>query len=794
MELIAHLRPADGVEEGRYELQTLREHCAGAAEYASAALSSIGLSNTARLCGMIHDMGKATELFNKYIRSDGAMSRGSVNHTFAAVRYMIEKFHGNSKIFSELIAYAAGAHHGQFDAVNEDHGSGFDYRLTKEDIFYGEAAENFTRECFSGDEIEALFEKAQSELETVVEKISASSAAEFELGLLARLLLSAVIEGDRRDTAEFMENMRFSDVRADWNKCLQHIEAKLNEFPCDKPIDRARRDISDTCRAAAQGKPGIYRLNVPTGGGKTLSGLRFAVAHAMKNNSNRLIFTSPLLSILDQNAEVIRSFVGDDRIITEHHSNVVHDESESDDELRRSQLLTENWSSPIIITTMVQLLDTLFSGRTSCIRRMQALCNSVIVIDEVQTVPSDMLSLFNTAVNFLARICRATVILCSATQPCLESAEHPIELPITDIAPLSEETLQVFRRTKIINGGRMKLTDIPEFVKEKGDSFGSALVICNLKKQAAFLFQALSDSGAAVYHLSAGMCMAHRKATLKAINTALQKRREHPESAPEVICVSTQVIEAGVDVSFGCVIRLCAGLDSIVQAAGRCNRNGEFNGKAPVYVIKCVPEDISRLREIKDGQIAALSLLSDYGNHPEKYPLGLTSDAAVSSYYSRLYSNAKQHEQDFVTKVGNSACTLFDLLSQNNFFANNDIYIRKFGGRFILKQAFKTAGDHFSVFGENTVDVIVPYKEGKELILKLGSKRAEHDIEYAKKLLDSAKSYTVSIYENQQRALCEKGALFTVAHSAVFVLDEAFYDSENLGFIPDGREQELLLY
>ena len=111
MELIAHLRLADGVEEGRYELQTLREHCAGAAEYASAALSSIGLSNTARLCGMIHDMGKATELFNKYIRSDGAMSRGSVNHTFAAVRYMIEKFHGNSKIFSELIAYAVGAHH-----------------------------------------------------------------------------------------------------------------------------------------------------------------------------------------------------------------------------------------------------------------------------------------------------------------------------------------------------------------------------------------------------------------------------------------------------------------------------------------------------------------------------------------------------------------------------------------------------------------------------------------------------------------------------------------------------------
>ena len=553
----------------------------------------------------------------------------------------------------ELLAYAVGAHHGQFDAVNDDHKNGFEHRLTKDGIDYDEAKKNFNKYCFSDAELKLQFNEAAEQLTKIIAGIrernpkrSARQAEEYEfqISLLARLLLSAVIEGDRRDTAEFMENMEFPQVEADWDECLGHIEEKLGKFSNTRPIDVARKQISDICRAAAEEEPGIFRLNVPTGAGKTLSGLRFAVAHAKAYRKKRIIFTSPLLSILDQNAKIIREFIGDDSIITEHHSNVALDE-EFADELKRAQLLTENWSSPVIITTLVQLLDTLFAGKTSCIRRMHALCDSLIVIDEVQTVPNEMLSLFNTAVNFLSEVCGATIVLCSATQPCLEQTAHPMTENIKDIVPFGEELWRVFKRTQIIDKGGMRLDTIPAFIAEQLDRTDSLLVICNLKKQAAYLFTEMKLENTVIFHLSAGMCMAHRMAVISEINGALEKKRTDP-NAPKVVCISTQVIEAGVDGSFGCVIRLCAGLDSVIQAAGRCNRNGELNGAADVFIINCRGEDLGMLRSIKDGKMACMSLLSDYKYHPEKYLSGLTSDEAVYAYYKKLYIQSDIGAQD----------------------------------------------------------------------------------------------------------------------------------------------------
>ncbi|MBQ2726264.1 MAG: DEAD/DEAH box helicase family protein, partial [Clostridia bacterium] len=240
----------------------------------------------------------------------------------------------------------------------------------------------------------------------------------FLYGLLVRLLTSAVMEGDRRDTAEFMSGAVYPP-EADqnlWQTLLAGMEAKLNTLDSSSPINAARRKISDICREAAGKHSGVYRLNVPTGGGKTLSALRYALAHAEKYSKKRIIFTFPLLSVLEQNSDAIRKYTGDDFVL-EHHSNAVQ-EKISPEKLDDYELLTENWSSPIIITTLVQLLNTMFDGKTSSVRRFHALTDTVIVIDEVQTVPGNMLTLFNLAVTFLAEFCNTTVLLCSATQPC----------------------------------------------------------------------------------------------------------------------------------------------------------------------------------------------------------------------------------------------------------------------------------------------------------------------------------------------------------------------------------------
>jgi CRISPR-associated endonuclease/helicase Cas3 len=382
----------------------------------------------------VHDCGKFKDEFARYLQDPNGI-RGSVNHTFAGCRLLLERYHGQTeepfrKLSAELLALAVGSHHGLFDCVGEDKQSGFSHRMTKKEIGYEESVRNFLSECASKAELDDLFRRATEELTAVFERIAGEDGQEvfFRTGLLARLLLSALIEADRRDTAEFMGNLppksEPEDLHAFWTPYLNRVEEKLDHFPADTPICLARREISDRCRAFAENPGGIYQLNIPTGGGKTLTSLRYALAHAAKWGKKRLIFTSPLLSILEQNAAVLRSFLDDDSIILEHHSNVIR--TEESGELDHRELAVESWDAPVIITTLVQLLNTLFDGKTTAIRRFQGLCRSVIVIDEVQTVPAHMLSLFNLAVDFLVKVCGATVVLCSATQPCLERTEHPL--------------------------------------------------------------------------------------------------------------------------------------------------------------------------------------------------------------------------------------------------------------------------------------------------------------------------------------------------------------------------------
>lgn len=798
MEYPAHIRKVDG----KKYIQTVEEHCHGVAEIAAELLRDIGLEKTAYLAGIIHDLGKFSENFKNYIEkaADGEkVQRGSVNHTFAGVRFLLEKhsdeqLSGFSDIVLEILAYAVGAHHGLFDCVDDNNNNGFTKRIQKEGIDYLNAAQEFLKICCSKQDIEDLLKQSEKEFFPVfneIEKLADNADAKiqntqitFYIGFLARLILSAIIEADRSDTSQFMNGYSEKTVKnisEIWINCIKNVEQKLSTMPLDKPINETRAQISALCAEAGNLESGIYRLNLPTGAGKTLTSLRYALHHALKHNKKRIIFTMPLLSIIEQNAGIIHEYIGNEDILLEHHSNVI--ETDETGELDKRELLIESWNVPIIITTMVQLLNTLFAGKTSNIRRMQALCNSIIVIDEVQTVPDKMLSLFNLALNFLAKICNATIILCSATQPCFEKTMYPLDKSVKDLITLTKEQETVFKRVRLEYKGEMDCEELADFAAGILEKNNSLLLVCNTKNEAAVMFNLLCSKlkDVKAFHISAGMCTAHRKETIKEMQEALENKQQ------KVLCVSTQVIEAGVDVSFARVIRLLAGMDNIVQATGRENRNREFDGLAPGYIVRLKGEFLKGLSEIEDAKNAAADLLVKYKNNPQIYDDDLMSAKAVNEYYKSLYKNVKSGYHDFYIEAVRDS--ILNLMSCNG---NVDSEKIPEYNKYFMHQALKTAGGLFTVFDESSIDIIVPYDRGKEIIQKIFAV-GDKDYEKLKAILKEAKLYTVSLFKYQKIKLEEQGALIFVPSAGVYILQDGYYD-ELTGLNLNQSELPLQIY
>lgn len=798
MEYPAHIRKVDG----KKYIQTVEEHCHGVAEIAAELLRDIGLGKTAYLGGMVHDLGKFSENFKNYIEkaADGEkVQRGSVNHTFAGVRFLLEKhsdeqLSGFSDIVLEILAYAVGAHHGLFDCVDDNNNNGFTKRIQKEGIDYLNAAQQFLKICCSEQDIEDLLKQSEKEFFPVfneIEKLADNADAKiqntqitFYIGFLARLILSAIIEADRSDTSQFMNGYSEKTVKnisEIWINCIKNVEQKLSTMPLDKPINKTRAQISALCAEAGNLESGIYRLNLPTGAGKTLTSLRYALHHALAHNKKRIIFTMPLLSIIEQNAGIIHDYIGNEELILEHHSNIV--ETDENDELDKRELLVESWDVPIIITTMVQLLNTLFAGKTANIRRMQALCNSIIVIDEVQTVPDKMLSLFNLALNFLAKICNATIILCSATQPCFEKTMYPLDKSVKDLITLTKEQETVFKRVRLEYKGEMDCEELADFAAGILEENNSLLLVCNTKNEAAVMFNLLCSKikDVKAFHISAGMCTAHRKETIKEMQEALENKQQ------KVFCVSTQVIEAGVDVSFARVIRLLAGMDNIVQATGRENRNREFDGLAPGYIVRLKGEFLKGLSEIEDAKNAAADLLVKYKNNPQIYDDDLMSAKAVNEYYKSLYENVKSGYHDFyIESVRDS---ILNLMSCNENVDSGKIPEYN---KYFMYQALKTAGGLFTVFDESSIDIIVPYDRGTEIIQKIFAV-GDKDYEKLKSILKEAKLYTVSLFKYQKIKLEEQGALIFVPSAGVYILQDGYYD-ELTGLNLNQSELPLQIY
>ncbi len=836
MNLTAHVADSGN---GRVE-QSLKEHCLNTAEYGVLSIENAGLRHTAYLAGLLHDAGKAKTEFKEYIEKayqGEKVIRGSVNHTFAGVIWILERYHTDEssiweKLASETIGYAVGSHHGMFDCADLNGENGFLHRLKKDrkEIFYQEAMQNYFTYVWKEEALDRIFQKSVQEIESFFQSVKETypdrKAAFFQMGMLVRLILSAVIYGDRRDTSEFLgsclpgavcgdgkDTVEFDrrlekarDDRADWKRRREYFEKKIGMLGKDSPINRVRNAISNQCMEASGREPGIYRLNVPTGGGKTLCTLRYSLAHAEKYNKKRIIFIIPLLSVLDQNVKVIKDFVPDESEVLEHHSNVVREREMNGEELDYYEYLTDSWNYPIVVSTLVQLLNILFSHQTSAVGRMQALCDSVIVIDEVQSLPKKVTVMFNMAMNFLRQFCNATIVLSSATQPCFEELKWSLRLAKEpDLVRLNQEQLQVFKRAAVIDHTDkygMDWEECAAFCNEIMEQNDSLLIVCNTKSEARRLFEKLKEQSEDldwdIYHLSTAMCQEHRWNVMEGMKESLRKVQHSAKDGEEalkgdvaykrggdlkgvclrkVVCVSTQLIEAGVDISFASVVRVMAGLDNLAQAAGRCNRSNEYGQVGKVYLIKLKNENLSMLPEIKKAQDSTRKELDtrkslDTGDEWEG---GLLDEQSIRRFYRYLFKETEKEIRYPIQDCGRTVY-LADLLSNKNDDAEQGVNKSK-NAAYVLRQPFKTAGKNFRVFAQDTTDILVPYGDGAQIAGQLESMQNEwFDFGKFKEIMGQAKKYTISIYEWQKENLYQAGLLLAVLDGRALVLDEKAYD------------------
>ena len=665
-----------------------------------------------------------------------------------------------------------GHHAGLPDCLNEEGTSAYLLALTqekKDEIHYAEAARNFLSEVADVEELDDLFEKACGEVRSFFG--NQSSAPPLWYGLLARLLLSALVDADRWDSACFErgeEPKASSETLTRWGGLLEKLEAYIKaNFKNDTPIAQIRTQISDACAMNATRPRGIFTLTVPTGGGKTLSSLRFALSHAaLTGGMRRVFYVIPFNTILDQNAADIRKAL-DGYDILEHHSGVVQ---ETEEESSSYQNLTQRWDSDIILTSMVQFLNALFRAENTNARRMHALCHSILVFDEIQALPKRCTKLFEEAVRFLVEQCGCTVLLCTATQPRLDL--RGLEL-IGDVSALFEG----LRRVAYIDESRTNRTnaqaaeDLAVLLKARS----SVLAVVNTKAVAQDLFEMVrskADAEVKCAHLSTLMCPAHRMDVLDEVKARLAQRRP-------TFCVSTALIEAGINVSFPAVVRSLAGLPSIIQAGGRCNRNCE-EALGTVYVWRLSEEKLSRLKDIRKGQEISDAIL----RHCREYPGEIGDPEVIARYFEKELTEYKD-ELSFPYEDQSWKSSLFDMLSGNRqcVLAARDKKDEPLK-RLAMPQSFRTANKAFQVIDQATRGILVPYEGGERIILDLAG---AHTMKDEIRLIRQAQRYSVSVFEHTFKKLMAQGALTPVGETGAIALRKEFYSLETGLRLEPGR-------
>lgn len=793
MEYIAHIRESDK------KIQTVKEHLLEVKALAEGFGAKIGVPHIAGLAGMLHDMGKYTEEFRNYITNavfspETAQTRGTVDHSTTGGKLLYELYHDN-KIeemtgrLAEIVGNAIISHHSYLkDFLNDELESPYLKRVKDKELCeYSLSKESFFLHVITEKDFARYVEEASKELKAFLLKDSTKST-EHKSMFLTKFIFSILIDADRTNTRLFEENKPYlpqEDHKILFDSYFKRLMKKINSFQekenANTPINLLRAEMSRQCEVFADRPSGIYTLSIPTGGGKTLASLRYALKHANKFKKKHIVYVVPFTTIIEQNAEEVRKILDDEANILEHHSNVMDDFDDEMDEnhdgimsaREKLKLAKDNWDSPIIFTTMVQFLNTFYAKGSRNIRRLHNLSEAVIVFDEVQKVPTYCVSLFNEALNFLKTYGNSSIVLCTATQPALDFVEHKLEIS-TDAEMIEEleGVIHAFKRVNIVDLATQRAftnMDLAVFVREKLEENDSILVILNTKQVVKDLYEQLkhNEMGIRVYHLSTSMCAAHRKVILEEV-------REHLNKNEKVICVSTQLIEAGVDVSFSCVIRSLAGLDSIAQAAGRCNRHGEM-GQREVYVIDHVEENLDKLKEIQIGKKISKGILRDLKMNPSSHGGDILSQKAMTRYFQEFYLELSSNLEYSIPK---KKTTMIELLLQTrvkNKYSVAYKEVNKAPVQLFLVNSYGTAADHFWVIDQFTTSVIVPYGEGKDIIADLNGSQT---IENLGALLKKAQQFTVNLYPHNKRVLAENNGIVSLLDGKILALTEGAYNKE----------------
>lgn len=697
--------------------QPLLSHLEGTAKLAKQFASAFGSEEYAYRAGLLHDLGKYSEAFQQRIRGGP-----KCDHSTAGAREA-----DKLGVCGRLLAYCIAGHH-----------SGLPNRGSASDT--GQEGSLHARLVKDIEPYDMAFTELDKQAFTPLPRpnIKPIGKGGFSLSMYIRMLYSCLVDADFLDTEQFMSGGIIDrTVCYDFPAFLELLNRRLEKFPKEGVINQKRAEILSSCREAANTEKGLFTLTVPTGGGKTLSSLAFAIEHLQKHLMDRIIYVIPYTSIIEQNARIFEKLLGEENVL-QHHSNFDFEDNEHKVG-NKLKLSSENWDIPIVVTTNVQFFESLFANKSSRCRKLHNMANSVIILDEAQMLPVEYLLPCVRALCELVQNYNASVVLCSATQPALDCVLPKGVVP-REICKNINDLYTSFQRTRTVKRGRL---DTQSLAIELTDN-RQALCILNTRKHALDVFSLLDKKDS--FHLSTLMCPIHRLKVIEEIRVRLRN------NLPCRV-VSTRLIEAGVDVDFPVVYRSVCGLDSIIQSAGRCNREGlltDIHGNPVMGTVHIFEPDDEYAKRQPAAFLRPISVTREIMRKYED----ILSPEAVKAYFSRLYQLA-----------GNS------IDNKGVFSALEDGFDARRGD---MAFDFSSVAKKFKLIEKDTHAIIIPYdQKAKQAILKLKQADRFGDI------LRTLQRYTVSIYKPEFDGLRGIGALEEIPGKEVYVLkeDSEMYDS-----------------
>lgn len=720
-EYLAHVARGD---DGSWRVHRLEDHLRATGALAAEFAAVFGSGDWAELAGRWHDLGKHRDSFQRYLRAASGWqpdahleTLGRVDHSTAGAVHARERLGDRGRIIAYLVA---GHHAGLPDWRPLQDGTGaLSLRLEQRDLLA-----DALRAPIPDDITRAPVPTSRPPVPT-----------EEAMHLWVRMLFSCLVDADFLDTERFMDEGRASS-RERWptlSEVRDRLTMHLQSIGDERPISQLRTAIREECLSKAGSSPGFFSLTVPTGGGKTLSSLAFALDHAARHGLRRVIYAIPYVSIIEQTADVFRGALGD--AVLEHHANLDPDEVDT-----RSRLAAENWDAPVVVTTVVQLFESLFAARPARCRKLHNLARSVIVLDEAQLLPPPYLDPILAALRQLTAGFGVTVVLSTATQPALGSRTGfgRSFRGLDDVRELVDDPEGLwprFDRVEVSWPDDPNVTRNWEEVAEAVAAERQVLCVVNSRADCRHLVALLPRD---TVHLSALMCAEHRASVIDRV-----RRDLHDGHAIRV--VSTQLIEAGVDVDFPVVFRALAGLDSIAQSAGRCNREAGLDRGRVVVFVPPRPSPAGHLRKAEQATRALLAT---------RERSELLTPSGFRRYFELLYGS-------------------FDTLDEREILPLLIDDARSF------EFQFRTAAARFRLIDDvGSAVVLVPYGRGSTLLRELEQVGPERWV------LRRLQRFTVSVHELQLHALRDAGVVREV-QPGLFVLDDPARYDERLGLLLD---------